>query len=259
MKNNNTKEFYQYHIEYKDNVKIDVPIIDNDNVKSVEKISEDSDFYTFRVEYNDNSVIEKQVSVIKRQDTKADQTITKEEVIIKSVGLYTLKVESNGETRDVDMYPFTETDSKNVERSLLGISVESSKYTGVFGNIKYAFLKFKSIMQSMWLTISGLITGKISLNALSGPVGMYKVVDEARSFGLDYLVYITAFLSINVGFINVLPFPAFDGGRVLFLIIEKIRGSKINAKFENTCHLIGFALLLLLMIYITIQDVIRLF
>lgn len=62
-----------------------------------------------------------------------------------------------------------------------------------------------------------------------------------------------------MGFINILPFPAFDGGRVFFLVVEAIRRKPVNAKFENTCHTIGFLLLLLLMFYITIQDIIRLF
>ena len=131
--------------------------------------------------------------------------------------------------------------------------------TGLWGGVKYAFQKFGSIVESMALTIEGLFTGKISLQALSGPVGMYEVIDQSIGYGISYMMYIIAFLSINVGFINILPFPAFDGGHVLFLIIEKIKGSPVNAKFESICHLIGFALLFLLMIYITIQDVIRFF
>ena len=131
--------------------------------------------------------------------------------------------------------------------------------TGLWGSIKYAFQKFGSIVESMALTIEGLFTGKISLQALSGPVGMYEVIDASIGYGISYMMYIIAFLSINVGFINILPFPAFDGGHILFLIIEKIKGSPVNAKFESICHLIGFALLFLLMIYITIQDVIRFF
>ena len=114
-------------------------------------------------------------------------------------------------------------------------------------------------MESMWLTITGLFTGKISLNALSGPVGIYQVVDDSVNYGLDYIVYLIAFLSINVGFINILPFPAFDGGHVLFLVIEKIKGSPVNAKIENICHMIGFILLLILMLYITYRDILKLF
>ena len=67
------------------------------------------------------------------------------------------------------------------------------------------------------------------------------------------------FLSINVGFLNILPFPAFDGGRIFFMLIEKIKGSKINPKLENTMNNIGFILLMILMIYITLQDIIKLF
>ena len=66
-------------------------------------------------------------------------------------------------------------------------------------------------------------------------------------------------LFINVGFINILPFPAFDGGHVLFLIIEKIKGSPVNPNVENVINLIGFGLLMLLMIYITIKDIIFFF
>jgi len=67
------------------------------------------------------------------------------------------------------------------------------------------------------------------------------------------------YLSINVGFINLLPIPAFDGGRILFLIIEKIRRKPVSAKVENTIHTIGFVLIMILMVYITFNDILRLF
>lgn len=73
------------------------------------------------------------------------------------------------------------------------------------------------------------------------------------------MMYLVAFLSINVGFINLLPFPAFDGGRILFVIIEKIKGSPVKPETENMIHSIGFFLLMALMIYITFHDIIRLF
>jgi len=143
--------------------------------------------------------------------------------------------------------------------SVYGVKIKTTELTGLVGSLKYAFSKFGSVVHSMWLTIGGLITGKISLSAMSGPVGIYQVVDQSVGYGLDYIIYIIAFLSINVGFINILPFPAFDGGRVFFIAIEKIKGSPINAKFENTCHTIGFILLIILMIFITIHDIINLF
>ena len=103
-----------------------------------------------------------------------------------------------------------------------------------------------------------LITGQLSLGSLSGPVGIYNVVGDAASTGLVSLLYLTAYISINVGFINFLPIPAFDGGRILFLIIEKVKGSPVNPKLENTIHSVGLFLLLALMILVTYNDIIRL-
>ena len=161
----------------------------------------------------------------------------------------------------IDTYKVTPIEVKDEEtgekRTMYGMSVKADEQKGFVPAVKYAFSKFGSIVHSMWLTIGGLINGKISMKALSGPVGIYQVVDESVGYGLDYILYLVAFLSLNVGFINILPFPAFDGGHVLFLIIEKIKGSPVNQKFENICHTIGFFLLILLMIYITIQDIIR--
>lgn len=145
------------------------------------------------------------------------------------------------------------------EAKSFGFSITTNKTNGFFDNVKYSFWKFKNVVVSMYYTLYGLFSGQISVSALSGPVGIYQVVSESMNSGLYYLVYITAYLSINVGVLNILPFPAFDGGRVFFLIIEKIKGSKINAEFENMCHLIGFALLMILMIYISVKDVIGLF
>ena len=175
--------------------------------------------------------------------------------------IYEFRVEhESGEVENIKVEPEVTVDEETgVETKTFGVYIKQETMTGLWESIKYAFQKFGSIVESMALTIEGLFTGKISLQALSGPVGMYEVIDQSIGYGISYMMYIIAFLSINVGFINILPFPAFDGGHVLFLIVEKIKGSPVNAKFESICHLIGFALLFLLMIYITIQDVIRFF
>ena len=166
------------------------------------------------------------------------------------------------ENGEIDTYSVTPEKTKNEKDEdviLFGVNIEQNQSKNFFSSIKYAFVKFQSIVNSMVLTVYALITGKISINALSGPVGIFQVVGASLSQGIYYLVYITALLSINVGVINILPFPAFDGGRVLFLIIEKIKGSPVNSKIENLCHTIGFILLIILMIYITIHDIIRIF
>jgi len=162
---------------------------------------------------------------------------------------YTFEIEREDGTRKTfEITPeVVVNEETKVESRVFGISVKEADTSNIFKVIGYGFQKFGSVVGSMGATIAGLITGKIDLSALSGPVGMYEVVGAsfAYSFGyaIQYLIYILAFLSINVGFINILPFPAFDGGHLLFLVIEKIKGSPVNAKFENICHMIGFALI----------------
>lgn len=165
----------------------------------------------------------------------------------------------DGKVENLKVVPNKKTNDKGVEQNVFGINLNTYEEKGVWGSIKYAFTKFGNVIHSMAITIGGLFTGQLSLDNLSGPVGIYKVIDDSREKGIIQLIYITAFLCINVGFINILPFPAFDGGHIFFMIVEKIKGSPINVKFESACNLVGFALLMLLMIYITIQDILHLF
>lgn len=174
---------------------------------------------------------------------------------------YTFEVKhTDGTKEEIKIKPeIIKDEETGAESKLFGIQIDAEDTSNVFKSFVYSIRKFNSIISSMVYTIWGLISGKIGLSALSGPVGIYEVVGETINYGLNYFLYILAFLSINVGFINILPFPAFDGGHVLFLIIEKIKGSPVNAKIENTCHLIGFILIFLLMIVVTISDIIKLF
>lgn len=166
---------------------------------------------------------------------------------------------ANGELKKYNITPKVEKDADGVERSIFGLGAGTKVYKGVSNALKYAFVKLGAIVSSMWLIIISLIKGTLSLSALSGPVGMYTVVGESAKLGFQNILYLTGYLSINLAVINALPFPAFDGGRILFVIIEAIKGSKVNPKVENMFHTIGFILLMALMIYITIQDIIRLF
>jgi len=142
-----------------------------------------------------------------------------------------------------------------------GIQIKQEELKGnrFINAIKYAFAKFFSVVDQMYLTLGGLFTGKISINQLSGPVGIYTVVGETRSAGLASVLFLMAYLSINLGVMNILPIPALDGGHVLFLVIEMITRKKVNAKIESITTMIFFFLLIALMIYITIHDIITLF
>lgn len=85
------------------------------------------------------------------------------------------------------------------------------------------------------------------------------LVGDAQTLGFIYLLSFTAFISINLAVINLVPFPALDGGRLLFLLIEKIKGSPISPKIANTLNYVGFGLLLLLMAFVTYHDIAKLF
>ena len=110
----------------------------------------------------------------------------------------------------------------------------------------------------MILIIGYLITGNLGLNSLAGPVGIFGIVGTAADAGIWSVLSLIALLSVNVGFINLLPIPAFDGGRLLFIIIEKIKGKPVDPKLENTIHAVGLFLLMALMLLITYNDIIRL-
>ena len=115
-------------------------------------------------------------------------------------------------------------------------------------------------------TVTGLyelilrgIEGKGSFSGVTGPVGMVGIVGNAYQFGFVYLLSFAALISVNLAIINLIPFPALDGGRLLFLLIEKIKGSRMNPKFANTANMVGFAILIILMLFVTYHDVVKLF
>jgi regulator of sigma E protease len=163
---------------------------------------------------------------------------------------------ANGDIKVYNIKPKKEvTDGKTSYK--FGILFTDKINHGLVSSIEFTFGKFKALFKSMFDVISNLITGNLGINKLAGPVGIYNIIGEEASAGFENILYLIAFLSINIGFVNLLPFPAFDGGRVIFLIIEKIKGSKVNPRIENTIHAIGFVLLMILMIYITIQDINR--
>lgn len=137
------------------------------------------------------------------------------------------------------------------------------------GNVlKYSVKSTISYARLVWISLGDLITGTYKINDLSGPVGIVDsigqvVESEKTDDGIDWralvdkLLYLAAFMTINVGIFNLLPLPALDGGRLIFLIIEGIRRKKIKPEHEGMVHLIGLALLMLLMLVVTFNDIVR--
>ena len=137
---------------------------------------------------------------------------------------------------------------------VVGIKADTSKEYGIGAAFKYTGNKFVSMLDSMGAILTKLFTGKISVDKLSGPVGMYTVVDNMKSTGLESIIYLIAFLSVNVGVINIIPIPVFDGGRILLEIIEKIKGKKVNPKVEIYLNSLGFFMLIFLLIFVTCPE-----
>nr|WP_228547473.1 RIP metalloprotease RseP [Filobacillus milosensis] len=164
-----------------------------------------------------------------------------------------------------------ERDGEILEKSLTTKSVEANDKTigqiGVARNfidspvaaLKFGFTQTYDVGLLILKAVGQLVTGQLSLDALAGPVGIYDATDKVVQTGfLNFLTW-TAMLSINLGIINLLPLPALDGGRLLFIGVEALRGKPIDPEKEGFVHFIGFALLMLLMIVVTWNDIERLF
>lgn len=119
---------------------------------------------------------------------------------------------------------------------------------------QYSLFYGKAILVSLF----DFITGNIGMEAMSGPVGIVSEIGKSAKEGLDSLLSLAALVTINLGLFNLLPFPALDGGRIFFVFVELVIRRKIPADKEGLVHFVGFALLILLMIFATWQDIVRL-
>lgn len=131
--------------------------------------------------------------------------------------------------------------------------------------LSYTGKSFVSTARLIWVTLIDLISGKYGLNDLSGPVGIVNVIGDVMkpdvsvdiSAMMNNLLYLVSFITINVGIFNLLPLPALDGGRIFFLIIEGIRKKPIKPEIEGAIHFVGLALLMVLMVVVTFNDIIK--
>lgn len=117
----------------------------------------------------------------------------------------------------------------------------------------------KNVAIGLYYFVFDSFRGKADFSQVTGPIGIVGLVGEARTLGLAYLMSFAAFISINLAVINIVPFPALDGGRLLFVAIEAVRRKSLNPKFANLANGIGFALLIILMLAVTYKDVAKMF
>src|SRR5699024_10528491 len=139
------------------------------------------------------------------------------------------------------------------------VGVERAMDKSFGGAIEFGFVQPYEMTKLILTNLGMLITGQVSIEMLSGPVGIYDFTDQAVQSGFVTFLRWMAILSVNLGIVNLVPLPALDGGRLLFVGIEAVRGKPVDPQKEGIVHFIGFALLMLLMIVVTWNDIQRLF
>ncbi|SHG93507.1 RIP metalloprotease RseP [Tepidibacter thalassicus] len=157
--------------------------------------------------------------------------------------------------RDGKIFNYNVVPEKKDGRMMIGIQPKYEK--NIILSLKYAVDQTVFLSNQIIIFLGKAITGNISFEQVTGPVGIISVVGQAAESGIVHLIFLAAAISINLGLFNLLPIPALDGGRIIFLIIELIRGKKIDPEKEGKIHLIGFVALMILMIFITYKDITR--
>lgn len=145
----------------------------------------------------------------------------------------------------------------------IAMNVVGEMQLGFFAAIaegaRTTFAMMRDIAVGLGSFIIDIFTGNAAFDQVSGPVGIAGLVGDASQFGFIYLLGFTAFISLNLAVLNMIPFPALDGGRLLFVLIEGVTRKTIKPSVANTINAVGFALLLLLMVVVTVSDVLKLF
>lgn len=131
-------------------------------------------------------------------------------------------------------------------------------HTAFWEGAKLTWYMFANIVSSMWNLIADALVGQADVSQLSGPVGIARLVGDAQELGFAYLLSFTAFISLNLAVLNLVPFPALDGGRLLFVAIEGVIRRRIPAKVTTILNVVGFGLLIMFMLFITYRDIMKL-
>ena len=145
------------------------------------------------------------------------------------------------------------------EQKLRCLGVEPEYKKSFLTGLEYSILKTKEAFVSIFETFKMLfVTKEAGINDLSGPVGIYTMTSTIATYGLTSLLIWIGFLSVNIGVMNLLPIPALDGGRILFVLIESIIGRPVDRRIEGYIHTVGLLLFFGLFVYVTFNDIIRL-
>lgn len=175
------------------------------------------------------------------------------EAISGSGEAVSVTVERKGEPQNFTMTPKENEDG----RFVIGVTpvVSHNVITAAGNGAKGTY----NVTKAMFVSLKQLITGGVSADQITGPVGIINMAGQTSRYGFIYFGYLVALISLNLALINLLPFPALDGGRIVFAIIRKVTGKMISDDLEGRIHSAGMMLLLVFMIFVTWKDIARLF
>jgi regulator of sigma E protease len=191
--------------------------------------------------------------IVKINDTEVNEWNEIKKEISQSKGeKINITVLRNNKEISYELQPILD---ETQNRLIVGIvpTIKKSFFMAVKNGVENVVL----ILGMMFDFISKAFQGKVNSADISGPVGIVYIVGEAAKSGFLYVLYIAGFISINLGFFNLLPIPALDGSRLLFLFIELLRGKPINPEKEGFIHFVGFVFLILLMIVVAYKDIVK--
>ncbi|MBU5677453.1 RIP metalloprotease RseP [Alkaliphilus sp. MSJ-5] len=162
--------------------------------------------------------------------------------------------------RNGDKIEKTVKPTRDIETNRATIGIKTTIEKSIGASIRNGFVAIKAITTGILGFLKGLITRESNAAAeIMGPVGIINLVGQVARTGWIDVVNLTAVLSVNLGLMNLLPIPALDGSRILFLLVEMLRGKPVDPEKEGMIHLIGFGLLITLMLFVTYQDILKLF
>ncbi|MBS4536015.1 RIP metalloprotease RseP [Clostridium sp. D2Q-14] len=173
-------------------------------------------------------------------------------IISEAEDKVSVEVLRNGERIKFILEPELDEDNNK----LVGIS--SKTKLSIIESIKYSFTNLIFIITLMFDFIKMALTGNISQGDVAGPIGVVQLIGETTKYGILSILNLAAFININLGFFNLLPIPALDGSRILFVLVELVRGKPLDPEKEGLVHFIGFVFLMALMLFISYNDLNRL-
>lgn len=151
----------------------------------------------------------------------------------------------------------TPREDSQTKAGMIGIEQSMIRYNP-FASLWYAVRQSALMLYLILVSLGQMFAGQVPVD-LVGPVGIVQMVGQAARFGVANVLGFAAFISVNLGLINLLPIPALDGSRLIFLLVEGFRGRPVDPKKENFVHLIGFSLLMLVFLILTYRDILRIF